>query len=163
MVCPGIADTFREMLLTLDTGVRNGKHGFEDGTMTIDECLVLADLDGLSNLEHVGRDMAVTNNGIGDVGGMLYDGLWKRDHPPKGRSMDDLFLRALLFRPQVELEEFERHLKAEVLDMANDPAIYINRQWMGCWDCAFEPLCTAQSRGEDVEYIKRTMYTQRED
>jgi hypothetical protein len=45
------------------------------------------------------------------------------------------------------------------MDMANEPRLYKNRVWAGCWDCSFEHLCRIQSQDGDVEYVKRTMYT----
>jgi hypothetical protein len=105
---------------------------------------------------------------MGTVVGLAYDGLWKRAQPPKGSTFDDLFTRTLLFRPQDELDEFERFLAVEAIEMASvaqqdDDFRYINRRWEGCYDCDFEPLCTAQSRGEDVEHIKNSMYYVRTD
>ena len=91
-----------------------------------------------------------------DVVGILYDGLWKRDNKP----LDECFMRHIITRPPEELEEFEQHLTAEALDMIN-PRIYLNRRWEGCFDCGFEKLCTALSRGEDWEYVRDTYYRQR--
>ena len=89
--------------------------------------------------------------------GILYDGLWKRKLEGK-RKLEDMNVRHLLWRPQGEIDEFGRLLTLEVNDMANDPAIYVNRQWMGCFDCPFERLCTAQSSNKDYEYTKNTFY-----
>lgn len=95
---------------------------------------------------------------IGDVAGIAYDGLWKRAFPPKGKTMADLFTRILLPRTPFELQRFERDLALEVMDMANDPAIYPTRRWQGCWDCIFDPLCQSDLLGEDSDYIRETMY-----
>lgn len=94
----------------------------------------------------------------GEVGGIFYDGLWKRRLDNR-HSLDQLFFRTLLLRPPDELETFERYLTSEVLDMV-DPnvRIYLNRRWEGCYDCPFERLCSAESRGEDGAYIKRNNY-----
>lgn len=97
---------------------------------------------------------------IGPVGGVLYDGLWKRDKPPRGRKFEDLFLRHTITREQTEIDELESNLTLEAQDMA-EARIYPNRQWQGCWDCPFERLCTAQSLDEDVDYIRDTYYVQR--
>lgn len=96
------------------------------------------------------------------VAGLAYDGIWKRPAPPKGKTLDDMFMRHLLIRPPEELDEFTQMIVWEVEDMANNPQLYINRRWEGCYDCLFDALCTAQSRGEDYEYVKRTMYTLRD-
>lgn len=98
------------------------------------------------------------------VGGILYDGLWKREGPSVRykRTMDDLFMRHRLTRAEHELEGFEENLRAEYVDMINIGVAYPNRSWMGCTDCLFEKLCTAQSRGEDFESVLSNGYTKRE-
>lgn len=100
--------------------------------------------------------------GIGKVGGVAYDGMWKRPVPPKGSKFEDLFLRLIITYNSNQLDEFEKNLALEANEMANDPPLYINRRWEGCFDCNFQNLCSAQSRGEDVDYIIRTEYTRRE-
>lgn len=99
--------------------------------------------------------------GIGEVGGLAYDGAWKREVPPKGSILKDLFLRVLLTRNSIELDRFTFQLRDIVLDMANSPAIYPNRRWDGCWDCDFVEPCIAQERGEDFHYIFDTKFTRR--
>lgn len=104
--------------------------------------------------------------GIAQVGGIAYDGLWSRDVPPKGRTMEDLFLRLLLTRSNQELDIFEEHLRAEVNLMAHVQAsgVFIpNRQWMGCYDCSVSRICDAKLRGEPTENIIRLHYMERED
>lgn len=108
--------------------------------------------------------------GLGPVGGLAYDGLWRRETVPKGKTFEDLFLRTTLLRPEAEFEEFERLLTYELNDMwamreAVRPmdTLPINRQWQGCFDCKFEPLCKAMSRGEDYSQMLRTTYTVRTD
>lgn len=97
---------------------------------------------------------------LGEVGGVLYDGMWKRDGTSKRHTADDLFLRHTIIRSPFELDEFEKHLLAEYMDMVN-PAIYPNRRWEGCWDCPYRKLCDAESLGEDVEYVRETYYKTR--
>lgn len=97
------------------------------------------------------------------IGGLVYDGLWKKSQPPRGKSIDDLFVRHLITRPPEELSEFERNCDAQISEMASNPYIWPFRRWEGCnIDCNFEKLCTAQSRGEDVDYIKNTFYVVKE-
>jgi hypothetical protein len=99
---------------------------------------------------------------IGPVGGIAYDGIWKRDHVPKGRTLADLFFRTLLTRNAHELAEFEQRLPYEVGEMANpDVPIYHNRTDDCLWDCSFYSLCLARSRGEDTQYILDARYTKR--
>jgi hypothetical protein len=98
---------------------------------------------------------------IGPVGGIFYDGMWKRAWE-KNRTLDDLFMREPLLRSPEEVANFGIQVRDEALDMTDpDLRIYPNRAWMGCWDCQFEKLCAAQSRGEDFDYIKSRYFTTR--
>lgn len=108
---------------------------------------------------------AIRQLGIGDIGGILYDGMWKRTRETekgKLRDLDDLFFRTPLIRSPEEIDNFERQLVDEVHDMANEPRIYRNARWEGCWDCQFQNLCVAEFRGEDSEYIREKFFTKRE-
>ena len=111
-----------------------------------------------------------------EVGGILYDGLWKRTiKPPRvlkngtlsqarqKYTMEDLFHRDTIVRPREEIDEFGRNLANEFMDMCLNPRIYPNRRWEGCFDCPFDRLCTAESRGEDFDYVKETYYKRRTD
>lgn len=104
-----------------------------------------------------------------DVAGVAYDGLWKRATPPKivdghTGSLSDLFCRRLITRPAQELVEFETLLREEVMEMANNPAIYLNRTSDGScfWGCSDNELCLSMSRGEDVSYKLKSQYTRKE-
>jgi len=47
-------------------------------------------------------------------------------------------------------------------DLYNNPVkAFPNRQWRGCFDCNYNDLCTAQSRGEDNNFnaILASSYT----
>lgn len=103
--------------------------------------------------------------GIDKVGGILYDGLWKRDGSSARHTSDDLFFRHVFQRAPHEFVEYEDGLFKVVQDMAadaQDPAgWYPNRRWEGCTDCGMEKLCRAMTRGEDVDYVRNTFYTQR--
>lgn len=111
--------------------------------------------------------------GIGDVAGLAYDGIWRRDKVPRGRTFEDLFLRHSVTRSRNELLEFQRMLPNELNMMAAQLALptdpYINRRWQGCFDCGFDDqkgrtgLCTAMSRGENVDAVKQLYYTTRDD
>jgi len=115
---------------------------------------------------------------IGDVAGVAYDGLWRRDTVPRGKSFEDLFYRVTITRSLAELREFQAQLPNELNFMYNqlkaptDP--WINRRWQGCYDCPFASktlkngttrtgLCDAISRGEDVKSVKTLYYTERND
>lgn len=101
--------------------------------------------------------------GIQDLYGIAYDGMWKRAKPPKNTTMPDLFLRLPIRFSQDEIDEWGEQLRDIVMEMSNpDLPLYMNRRWEGCNDCAFDKLCLAQSRGEDVEFLIKNMYSVRE-
>jgi hypothetical protein len=96
---------------------------------------------------------------LGEVAGIAYDGLYKRKEPVKGKTLDSLFMRTVLNRNYHELQEFETNLALEANDMANNPSIYPNRRWEGCYhDCGYEKLCRHESRGEDSAYHRDQFY-----
>lgn len=108
----------------------------------------------------------LTKLDLGEVEGIAYDGLWKRAAPPKKvenrpGTLGDLFARIKLRRSRHELEEFERMLRQEAIEMASAPAIYPNRTWDGScnWGCEFNTLCFAMSAGDDVDTLQTTLYT----
>jgi hypothetical protein len=91
----------------------------------------------------------------GKVVGVAYDGLLKKPAPSGvHKSLDDLFLRRLLLRPQAELDEFGHLLSLELLEMAQpNLPIYKTVPFMGCqkWECSYMQVCQAQSRGEPTD------------
>jgi len=95
------------------------------------------------------------------VVGIAYNGLFKRAQPPRGKTVDDLFVRTIITPSQDEVDEYGHELAFTVKEMANDPYIYKNRQWSGCWDCSFEHLCRTQSQDGDVDFLLRTQFTKR--
>lgn len=101
--------------------------------------------------------------GVPNIGGIAYDGLWKRKQAPKGSKFEDLFTRNIIkFYPQ-EINDWGVQLAHVVNEMASNPAIYPNRRWEGCArDCPFVVACQTQSRGEDIETYLRLNYVQRE-
>jgi PD-(D/E)XK nuclease superfamily len=97
------------------------------------------------------------------VVGMAYDGLWKRDHVPKGKKLEDLFTRMLIRYNNHEIAEFEAFLTYITTEMASDPMIYPHwiedsTSFLGCARCGFKTPCIAESRGEDTQYFERTQY-----
>ena len=93
------------------------------------------------------------------IGGLLYDGLWKRDNKP----LDECFMRHLIDRPPYEVEAFGNNLRAEYIDMVNTHVFYPNRDWLGCVDCkGFNNLCTAESRGEDMQWLLQENFAPRD-
>ena len=135
-----------------------------------------------SNDQFLAYVWALTKLDLGNVSGLAYDGMWKRAVPPRGSKIEDLFTRSFIIRPQNELDEFALFLAAEVTEMDNvknwaeqdvtigeaetpldSSILYINRRWEGCFDCSYEPLCTAKSKGEDMEHIMKSMFTVKPD
>lgn len=116
--------------------------------------------------QFVGYQWMLTQLDLGyPVAGVAYDGLWKRAEIPK--TVDrrpgvraDLFCRLRIEHGVDVLQEFQRELAAELLEMANNPPIYKNRTSDGScfWGCGAEPLCAAISHGEDYHHIIKTEY-----
>ena len=173
--CEAIAVTWQSHFLrgTLDTFVQN-----EAGKLFVLERKTYGNRPEPAKLQHDDQMLAYVwiltqLFGQHNVGGILYDGLWKRAEPPKTKNkrtgqlltLADLFYREVFIRPPEELQEFEQLLAIEARDMcyaAQHNLIYINRYWMGCHiDCKVERICSAMSRGEDVEYVVNQFYRQR--
>lgn len=98
-----------------------------------------------------------------DIGGAVYDGMYKRAVPVKGKLLDSLFTRCEIIRPDYEISNFNTMLASELNEMGHkDLVLYNNRRdWEGCWDCSFEEVCTAKARGEDYESILAKYYVHR--
>lgn len=92
---------------------------------------------------------------MGPVGGLAYDGMWKRTDVPKGRVLDDLFWREKISPPDAVLAEYGRELAAVATEMASDPYITHARTWNGScfYGCGVEQICNAMSRDENFEYL----------
>lgn len=117
----------------------------------------------MSNFQFIVYEWACQQLGLGQVGGLLYDGVWKRAEPPKGRKFEDLFLRLSLERNEHELEEIEQYLAMKSKQMyttqkTGNPLLDYNRVWQGCYDCGVEDLCSAMSKGEDVDYVRNHFF-----
>lgn len=110
---------------------------------------------------------SITSITSSKLGGIAYDGWWKRSEPPKGKSMSDLFFRYFMVRNEDELEEFETDLSITVNEMASasvDPDKVPPRTipaLMGCIDCLdLIDFCDAISLNETPpmsKYVKREM------
>ena len=98
-----------------------------------------------------------------EIGGTLYDGLWKREAPPKGRKFEDLFFRHTIEKTAAELVIAENNLVRVATDMLNlTPEIYPNRVWQGCYDDkSYIKLCSAQMKGEDTAFLLDSEYGER--
>lgn len=122
------------------------------------------------NDQFTGYCWVVRELNVGRVVGVAYDGMWKRDKPPKYMqkekrpgTLDDLFIRKIIEKHNEELDEWGSNLAKTINDMANDPAIYPNVPWQGCSDCSFREICHMTMRGEATEESFRLRYTQREE
>lgn len=104
---------------------------------------------------------------IGTVAGIAYDGMWKREKPPratKGKQLtvEDLFIRTVIKKTPEQITIWGERLAQEINEMANNPEIYPTVPWNGCWDCSFIDPCVMLSRGEDPSGLLKLQYTQRE-
>jgi hypothetical protein len=101
-------------------------------------------------------------------GGVAYDGAWKRKSPPRGRTIDDLFLRLPISHSQAWLDDFQEGLIQQVQDMAeacyNPAKRYpnFNTFTSGCGFCAVRPVCIAMSNGEDADAVRKALYVPRD-
>ena len=121
-----------------------------------------SDQDLQMNDQFLAYQWMLDSLGMGRVAGVLYDGMYKRAEPVRGKGLEDLFHRIRISRNSEELEEFGKFLQHEISDMVNNPILYTNRRWEGCTrDCQFLKLCIAESRDEDVDYIREHFYTSR--
>lgn len=98
-----------------------------------------------------------------DLGGVFYNGLWKREKPPKGKSFDDLFFRHFIEKTSQELLNWEHDLTSVATDILSSPLIYPNRVWAGCYDDkSYGPLCSARIKGEDEVSLREAYYGPRD-
>jgi len=71
--------------------------------------------------------------------------------------------RFKVYIPQHSIEMWGRDLARSVEEMANNPAIYPNFRWEGCWDCDYSrDLCPAIQLGEDSEWVMKSSYIRSE-
>jgi hypothetical protein len=96
----------------------------------------------------------ITQLNIGDLGGTLYDGIAVQEK----YNPDTSFYRTVIKRTPQAFRTFERQLALEANEMANNPPIYVNRRWEGCYDCQFLPLCNAEYDGMSAKIIRETQY-----
>lgn len=96
------------------------------------------------------------------IGGVLYDGLWKRSVPPRGKVEADLFYRDLLLKSDYELDKAEENLTKVAKEILVGPAIYPTRVWQGCFDDRdYDRICSAIMKGEDVDAIREEYYMEK--
>lgn len=95
---------------------------------------------------------------IGRVQAIAYDGMSVDEKPTRGNTLDSLFLRMFIDFSDRELLSLEHELAAVTNDMANDPSIYRNFRWEGCWDCQMIKLCLAEYKNESPESTRKQHY-----
>lgn len=101
------------------------------------------------------------------LGGIAYDGWWKRTAPPKGKTMHDLFYRTYMLRNPDEIDEFELDLTELALECSAALHSYTRppRRTIppvqGCIDCLqLIDVCDAISLNESIplnNYVKRDL------
>lgn len=96
------------------------------------------------------------------VGGMMYDGVWKRDTKP----MDELFLRKTLQRRQEEIEGHWQCLSICLNEMGSDSYVVdhhpVYNRYYTCTNCKFEYLCATHMRGENTALVEHERFVPRE-
>jgi hypothetical protein len=96
------------------------------------------------------------------VGGMLYDGAWKRDTKP----VDETFIRRKLTRNQYEIEHHTETIAICLNEMGADTFRGTNHpvynRYYTCSTCKFDLLCIAAMRGSNTDHIIKYHYVDRE-
>jgi hypothetical protein len=112
-------------------------------------------------------------NKTGKPAFVVYDGLWRRNEPPRGKTIADLFAR-YRFTPNLKrIAEMEKFLPKIVQDMEflyRHPELAIpSIPWLGCNDCAFNregsELCDAITECSQpmIKYYLDNKFTLRTD
>ena len=167
--CNGTGTAVHYLSATLDGLIQDEKDRFlvlENKTYENRPKLI----DLYSNDQFTLYTWVVRELNIGKVVGICYNGLWKREKPPKYMQrekragiMSDLFIRKVIYKEDAELDERGKWLAAEINEMANNPVLYPNIPWQGCSsDCSFQDPCRMQQLGEDPTALIRMKYIQRE-
>lgn len=103
-----------------------------------------------------------------DVKGMIYNGVWVRDHVPNGRTIHDLFVRHTLSWNQYELLNWATQTGIDAMRLF-DPRYIPTRTvhpvggCVGVNNCSYRQLCDARFLNQNYETILRTQYRKRED
>lgn len=101
------------------------------------------------------------------VAGLAYDGVLKRKTPPRGKTVDDMFIRKVLDRSDTAMEHWQTQAAQCMNEMAvmptdiYDGVLYPHIPFQGCWDCKVKKICDAVDEGEDWQYIAKTGYVRR--
>lgn len=108
---------------------------------------------------------------IGELGGIIYDGAWKRKEAPKGKDANDLFCRYTFSHTPQEIRIRAETIRYLVNKIADDVSMLLttrihpvyNIPWDGCgWDCSIQSVCQAYNRGEPIAGMLETNFTTRE-
>jgi hypothetical protein len=92
------------------------------------------------------------------IHGVLYNGL--RKQKPGPRVTAPLFMRQYIQHSKQELMYFDSWLQDIYAEMQS-PKVYPHPSWK-CGTCPFYTPCLARQRGDDEEYLLRTLYRVKE-
>jgi hypothetical protein len=78
------------------------------------------------------------------------------------RYLQNPFCRRIqIHRSRREIENLERTICLEAIDMIDNPSIYRNAGPFTCMNCAYKPPCLADIDGQDVQFILNEYYRKR--
>jgi hypothetical protein len=73
------------------------------------------------------------------------------------------FQRYQVARTDTEMNNLERQIASEAIDMLNNPSIYPNVGMFTCMGCAYRTPCLAKMDGSDYEFILKNQFRRRTD
>lgn len=73
------------------------------------------------------------------------------------------FQRYQVSRSDTEMQNLERQIGIEAIDMLNNPSIYPNVGMFTCMGCAYRTPCLAKMDGSDYEFILKNQFRKRTD
>jgi hypothetical protein len=100
------------------------------------------------------------HHGLGDdeIAPAMYHGFLRRLKERDSQEQTPFFTRKEINLTAHQIRRWASDAFGILEDIADDPRIYKNFRWEGCWDCFVADLCHADQKGADVEYIKETGY-----
>lgn len=151
---------------TLDGLVRrkidNGVFILENKTFTFHP--KRADLE--RNHQFMGYTWAGNQHDL-NIQGILYNGLWKREKIPNGKTIHDLFVREYIPYTRYELESWENNTRELTLRIGDPNYVPVRSvpPVGGCNGvnmCGFKDLCDARFKRTNYDFILASRYTKRE-
>lgn len=96
------------------------------------------------------------------IGGLLYDGAWKRDTKP----VDETFVRRKLTRKDDEIMRHTETIAICLNEMGADKYFGdhhpVYNRYYTCSSCKYDKLCATHMRGESTVQLERTKFVNRE-